>query len=543
MSEAPTQLAQPAGEGRLCLDPADVRLFAAASADVNPMHVSVEYARASPFGAPIAHGMLAALAVLDGLDALDESTGRREQVPGGCGIAELSVDFRTPLLPGVAYPMRALDGRGPFRRIQVRDGERICMTLSIRPKAPTWSHSDRLHVTGSQPRGEPAPAAARPRPSAATWRPEQLREGLVVHGDYGPPGPALAELRDRFPAAARRLGPLRLACRLWSSYLAGMELPGLVALLCRVKLRFPDDVIPLDRAGDNTVDNGQPLRYTARVARVDAQLGMLTLRGALTLGGAPVAAAEIDALTLWPTGGPDPHRLAELLPPSSTLSRRTAVVVGGSRGLGAALALALASQGCTVLVGHRGGADRVAALAESAALAGGAIRSVAGDAADPRWAARVIDELGPDALDLLVCSAAPAPRNLPFEPGALDRFGDFVADTLRLAAAPLAALLPFVRSGHGCCVAVSTVAVQTRPAAWPQYVTAKAAVEGLWGWAAAQHPGVRFLVARPGMLLTDQMNTPMTRDEAGPVEPVAAAIVRDLLTAAPPPGTVGLLRP
>jgi len=503
-----------AATDRLCVNPADVQLFAAASADVNPLHVSAEYARTTPFGAPMAHGMLAALAVVDRLDTLAGSAG-----PAG-GVAELTVDFRTPLMPGVAYPVRTVGRGGAVRRVQVRDGERVCLALSVRP--------------GVEAGDEPVPVPVRPRSSAATWRREELREGLVVDGSYGPPAEALARLRDRYPRAARRLGRLRLTALLWSSYLAGMEIPGQVALLCRVRLHFPGGLI--------AVNEGEPLRYTARVARLDPKIGMLTLRGELTLGGVPVAEAEIDALTLWPVDGPDPHRLTELLPASSALSGRTAVVVGGSRGLGAALALALASQGCSVLVGHRSGAERLNALAESAARAGGAIRSVAGDAADPHWAAQVVEALHPGGLDLLVCSAAPPPRNLPFEPGAVGRFGDFVTKTLSLVATPLAALLPLVQAARGCCLAVSTAAVQTRPAVWPQYVTAKSAVEGLWSWAAAQHPQVRFLIARPGMLLTDQMNTPMTRDEAGPVEPEAAAIVRDLLTAAPSPGTVAQLR-
>lgn len=500
---------------QLCVDPADVELFAAASGDVNPLHVSAEYARTTPFGAPMAHGMLAALAIVDRLETSDDA-----EAPAS-GVAELTVDFRTPLLPGVAYPVRTVGGRGAVRRVQVRDGERVCLALSVRP--------------GAEPGDEPAPVPVQPRFSAATWRREELREGLVVDGGYGPPAEALARLRDHYPEAARRLGRLRLTGLLWSSYLAGMEIPGQVALLCRVKLHFPGGLI--------AVNEGEPLRYTARVARLDRQLGMLTLRGELTLGGVPVAVAEIDALTVWPVEGPDPHRLTELLPGSSALNGRTAVVVGGSRGLGAALALALASQGCSVLVGHRGGAERVSALAELAARTGGVIRSVAGDAADPHWAAQVAEALPPGGLDLLVCSAAPPPRNLPFEPRSVGRFGDFVTNTLSLVATPLAALLPRVQAARGCCLAVSTAAVQTRPAVWPHYVTAKSAVEGLWGWAAAAHPQVRFLIARPGMLLTDQMNTPMTRDEAGPVEPEAAAIVRDLLTAAPSPGTVALLRP
>jgi acyl dehydratase len=40
------------------LTEADVYLFAGISGDLNPMHVNEEYARTTPFGARVAHGLL-----------------------------------------------------------------------------------------------------------------------------------------------------------------------------------------------------------------------------------------------------------------------------------------------------------------------------------------------------------------------------------------------------------------------------------------------------------------------------------------------------
>jgi NAD(P)-dependent dehydrogenase (short-subunit alcohol dehydrogenase family) len=103
----------------------------------------------------------------------------------------------------------------------------------------------------------------------------------------------------------------------------------------------------------------------------------------------------------------------------------------------------------------------------------------------------------------------------------------------------MAALLePLARSG-GRCVLISSSYVRSVPREWPQYVTAKAAAEGLVNWAAARYPQVPFLVARPPRLLTDQTNTPSGRQGALGVEVAAATIIRQV--AGPATGGVELL--
>ena len=95
-----------------------------------------------------------------------------------------------------------------------------------------------------------------------------------------------------------------------------------------------------------------------------------------------------------------------------------------------------------------------------------------------------------------------------------------------------------VARARGRCLLVSSAALANLPADWPHYVTAKSAVEGLLRWAAANNPGVGFFVTRPGMVLTDQTNTPTSREDAAPVENVAGPVSRRLVEAVMQPGRV-----
>ncbi|MGW2327048.1 SDR family NAD(P)-dependent oxidoreductase [Streptomyces sp. NPDC001700] len=470
----------------------DVALFARISGDRNPLHRSPGYARRTPFGRTVAHGVLAALATLD------------EQAPDAAGVTAVEADFGNPVFPGVRYRSDTLDG-GRYRLL---DGDRTCLTVRIRPGAP--------------PDLDPLPVP--PERSAAPHTIAELPPGTTVSGAYGPDG--IDALCERFPAASRLLGRTPLACLLWAGYLGGMRLPGENCLLGRVALRF----LPVTASGPAR------LSYTARILHTDHRIGLVSIGGEITADGEVVAEAEIEAVVRAPAPLATSAALSTHLTPSTLLRGNSAVVVGGSRGLGAALALALASQGCEVYVGHRG------ALPDSLRADGdglpGRLHSVPGDAADPDWSGEVrarVERAG-GRFDFLVCSAAPPLHTLGLAPTDLDRMDAFLTGSTRLVSAPMAGLLDLLEPGRGSCLVISSAALREPPRDWPHYVAAKSAVEGLVHWAARHHPGVAFLLARPGMLRTEQTNSPSARETAGPVEPVAARLVRRLMAAGPADG-------
>jgi len=80
------------------------------------------------------------------------------------------------------------------------------------------------------------------------------------------------------------------------------------------------------------------------------------------------------------------------------LQGKTALVTGGSRGIGRAIALELARAGAEVVVGYRSGAEEAEAVAKEA---GG--RAVEADVSDPEQAKRLVEEAGD--LDILVNNA------------------------------------------------------------------------------------------------------------------------------------------
>jgi 3-oxoacyl-[acyl-carrier protein] reductase len=86
------------------------------------------------------------------------------------------------------------------------------------------------------------------------------------------------------------------------------------------------------------------------------------------------------------------------LPGFCSLDGRTALVTGGSRGIGKAIAAELAEAGATVVLGYRSGADEAEAVASEI---GG--RAVQADVSQPEDAKRLVDDAGD--LDILVNNA------------------------------------------------------------------------------------------------------------------------------------------
>jgi 3-oxoacyl-[acyl-carrier protein] reductase len=86
------------------------------------------------------------------------------------------------------------------------------------------------------------------------------------------------------------------------------------------------------------------------------------------------------------------------MPEFCSLEGRTALVTGGSRGIGRAIAAELASAGAEVVVGYRSGAEEAESLAGEIGC-----RAVQADVSDPEDARRLVEEAG--EVDVLVNNA------------------------------------------------------------------------------------------------------------------------------------------
>jgi polyketide synthase PksN len=278
-----------------------------------------------------------------------------------------------------------------------------------------------------------------------------------------------------------------------------MELPGRQALFAKASLSFSAEP-----------RRGEPVKLT--VAAFDERFGMVdvafddgcatgTLRAFVR---PPPVALDVDALEQ-----------------SSALKGQSALVVGGSRGLGAAIAAAFARAGCAVVATH------ASERPEGEALARAGVKLARADARDGEAMGRVVSDL--PALDLLVLSASPAILEAPFERDSAAPTVAFVSESLRMAAVPLAAAVGRVRT----LVVMSSAYVSAPPDKLPHYVAAKFALEGLARALAAASPELRVLLVRPPRTLTDQTNSVRGREELLSAEQVATAIVRRIAAAKP----------
>jgi NAD(P)-dependent dehydrogenase (short-subunit alcohol dehydrogenase family) len=191
----------------------------------------------------------------------------------------------------------------------------------------------------------------------------------------------------------------------------------------------------------------------------------------------------------------------------------TAVITGASRGLGLALARALAAEGRRLVVDARGSAELELAARELGRL--GEVVALAGDVADPKHRRALIEAAG-EPIDLLVNNASvlgpsPQPPLRDYPPKELERvYRINVVAPLALIQLALPRLSPTGRILN----ITSDAAVEPYPG-WGGYGSAKAALEQITGVLAAEHPDRRIYAVDPG-----DMNTRM-HQEAFPGEDIS----------------------
>jgi NAD(P)-dependent dehydrogenase (short-subunit alcohol dehydrogenase family) len=181
-----------------------------------------------------------------------------------------------------------------------------------------------------------------------------------------------------------------------------------------------------------------------------------------------------------------------------------ALVTGGSKGLGLALARALAARGWRLVVDARGADPLRRARDELSAETD--VIAVPGDVAEPahrRELAAAVDRLG--RLDALVNNASalgpsPQPQLADYRLADLERV--YAVDVL----APLALtqlLLPRLRASGGVVLNVSSDAAVEAYPGWGGYGSAKAALDQLTAVLDVEEPAVRVYAVDPGDMRTD----------------------------------------
>lgn len=163
--------------------------------------------------------------------------------------------------------------------------------------------------------------------------------------------------------------------------------------------------------------------------------------------------------------------------PLFDLSGKTALVTGGSRGIGKAIAMALAAHGARVAINY---AKNAAAAEEAAKELGEGAVTIAGDVSDPAAAAKIVESaiaaLG--RVDILVNNAGVTADDLilRMSEDAWDRVID--TNLKGTFSVTKAAIRGMVRQRHGRIINISSVAGIVGNPGQANYAAAKAGIIG-----------------------------------------------------------------
>lgn len=462
----------------------DVSAFARASGDVNPLHVDDDFARRSPYGATIVHGVLVVVAALAAVPADRLAT---------CG--GLNARFLRPVRAGLDYEVDVVEGASGAVEVSVREGYVAVLAIDLMPGDPFGD--------AVAPVSRELPAV----PEATVIA--DVRAGETEAGPYAIASlPDLREIADRLGAAA--VPDALLGGLAWGSWFVGMRRPGRDALFGKIRIRTDPSIV---RDGDPGYDT------VLKIA--DPETGTV-VTDAVCAG--PGAGLRVRLQAFYRPAVPVPTMASAtgLLAASNDLAKESVLVVGGSRGIGAALTAVLAAQGATVWAAHRPGGS-VARLRDE--FGADRIRPLVMDAEDEAGVRAAVEELARAGVTFsgIVLSAGPAVFSASVHPDSVVPARAFVDRSLAMAMNPLAAALPLVRP-DGWLAVMSSSTVEDLVDEWPHYTIAKSAVEAL-ARHCAQQQGLRTLIARAPRMWTDMSNGPMGRFEAVPTEQVASAIV------------------
>jgi NAD(P)-dependent dehydrogenase (short-subunit alcohol dehydrogenase family) len=304
-------------------DADDQVLFARLSGDFNPLHMDSLAARRTQAGTVVVHGIHA---VLWALDRMVESGLARG------GIAGLKVQFAKFIPVGGTVNLRLVYRDDKSIRAELALGALTTTILSLSLGTPKKGEASEIRE---------APAISPGNRPAVLARPE---EAAGLSGSLDTAGPARS-VASRFPHAVASLGSARSAAIVLLSSLVGMVCPGLHSIFAAFAIEFTD--VP-----------GADSRLRFSVSGTDERFRMVRL----AVCGAGIE-GTVQAFLRWPpVVQASMGAISKLVAPSE-FAASTALIVGGSRGLGALTAKVIAAGGGKVIVTYASGRQEAIELA------------------------------------------------------------------------------------------------------------------------------------------------------------------------------------
>jgi 3-oxoacyl-[acyl-carrier protein] reductase len=200
----------------------------------------------------------------------------------------------------------------------------------------------------------------------------------------------------------------------------------------------------------------------------------------------------------------------------TTLSGKTALVTGASRGIGRASALALSKAGAQVLVHYGRAAKEAEAVVQEIRKAGGRADAITADLSErdgPHNLAKQVRAIVGGRLDILIANAGTS-KAAAIEEYAVEDFDNLFAVNVRAPFFLVQQLLPILHEGSSI-VLLSSLAARAAVGTLSAYAATKGAIDTLVKHFASVlgSRGIRVNAVAPGVVQTDMSN--FTKTDAG----------------------------
>jgi NAD(P)-dependent dehydrogenase (short-subunit alcohol dehydrogenase family) len=317
--------------------------------------------------------------------------------------------------------------------------------------------------------------------------------------------PPAAQVRRAFPRASRALGSDVVAAIVAISNLVGMECPGRDSLLSALRL----EVTPHT--------HGRQLTWN--VIRADRRFGLVRIR----ICGDGLA-GTVDAFLRTPPQPPPAVATVAARVTAGEFAGQRALVIGGSRGLGATTALLLACGGGVPIVTYAAGAGDAETLQRDAGAAGLALEILPFDIVEDK-VEHIADTAVRFGVTHLYYFATPrifVRRQPLFDSAVFERFAAFYVSGFARVCEAVRSVVPSLDVFYP-----STTAIDEGIPELTEYAAAKAAGETLCRVMTGSTPGLRILVHRLPRVTTDQTASFLSAHALDPVDALLP-IIRDM---------------
>ncbi len=469
-----------------CFTLEDQRRFAALSGDCNPIHMDPVAARRTQAGAIVVHGIHVLLWALEELSGIEASLA---------AINRVRCQFAKFMYVGQELVLERHPADDGFTRFLISHHGLTVMTITV----GRGELSDR-------------PCDDAGEAIAVQILPADLPfENLAQQQGWLAPIVSSVEYVDYFPKLSGAIGADRVQSIAALSYLVGMVCPGLHSIFA--KLDFDILSAPSQRPG---------IGFSSEL---DDRFRLVHLR----VSGTGIAGSLQAFARHPPVQPPSMNDVSTLVRPDEFAGVR-ALIVGGSRGLGATTAKIITAGGGSVIITYAHSASDASGVADDIAAHRGdaAVRVLHLDVLDEKWPSLQILGENVNAFYYFATTQIFGQKTELFSSEHFDKFINVYVKAFQL-------LCKSLSNGSQLNVFYpSSIAVEQRPPGLTEYSMAKAAAEILCHDLSESNENLHIKSVRLPRILTDQTATLTAVESADPVR-VMLPIIRDMVAAAPPP--------